>query len=240
MTTAAVVQARMGSRRLPGKVLRTILGKTILEHIADRLRRVRGLDLVVFATTPAPENRAVVAEAERLGVGWVLGDEADCVQRYTAAVEKFGLDHFVRVTADNPLICPDNISDMLVSHLERGAEVTYTADMPEGCGLGMVVMSAPALARIDRETADLYQREYIDEYPLARPDRFRMNVLAAPEGLRRPYRLTVDEPDDLRLMTLIYEHLYPGQGYVPLEAAVAFLDSRPDLAAMNAHVVQET
>lgn len=240
MRIAAIVQARTGSRRLPGKVLRTILGKSVLEHIADRLRRVRGLDLVIFATTPGEADQPIVREAERLGLGWALGSEQDCVQRFGRAADKYGVEHFVRITADNPLICPENISEMLASHLALDAEVTYTADMPEGCGLGMVVMSREALARIDRETADPYQREYIDEYPLARPERFRMNVLQAPPGLRRPYRLTVDEPDDFRLMTAIYEHLYAPGGYVALPDAIALLDARPDLAGMNAHVVQET
>ncbi|WP_320040091.1 cytidylyltransferase domain-containing protein [uncultured Desulfobacter sp.] len=240
MRTAAIVQARMGSKRLPGKVLRTITGKTILEHITDRLRRVVGLDEVIFATAPGQANRAIIEEAQRLGVLWSVGNEQDCLQRFKIAVKQHDIDHFVRVTADNPLICPDNITDMLAIHLEHGAEFTYTLHMPEGCGLGMVVMSREALFRADAEAVDPYHREYIDEYPLSFPEKFRTSILQAPASLRRPYRLTVDEPDDLRMMTHIYEALYDKNGYIPLEAALIWLDAHPQIAAINSHVVQET
>lgn len=237
---AAIIQARMTSRRLPGKVLLQLAGKSILEHIHERMCRISSVDKVIFATTAQEHNMPIIREAERLGAGWATGDEYDCLQRFSIAADKYGVHHFVRVTADNPLTCPKNIAWMIASHIDKDADVTYTDHMPEGLGLGMIVMSRQALAKCNAEATDPYHREYIDEYPLAYPELFRMNVLQAPANLRRPYRLTVDEPTDFALMTRIFETLYPARNYVRLEDVIAMLDADPALAQSNMHVIQET
>lgn len=197
-TVGIVVQARMGSTRLPGKVLKPLAGKPMLERILDRLGRCRLADRVVVATSDKPQDDPVAAFAKSLGVPAFRGSEADVLDRYYGCACAFGLAHIVRATGDNPFVDPEE-ADRLIA-FSRNGDLDY-ADAFAGNGLpigiGVEIMTLAALERSWREGSAPHHREHVNEYIQENPSLFRQATLLVPPEKRAPaLRLTVDTFDD--------------------------------------------
>jgi spore coat polysaccharide biosynthesis protein SpsF (cytidylyltransferase family) len=189
-----VLQARMGSSRLPGKVLAPLLGRPILSHCIARLQR-SGLRLVV-ATTTEPEDDAVAAEAWRQGADVLRGSEFDVLARFLMVVDRTNASVIIRATGDNPLVDLEAPSRVLRALGAEKADYVVEIDLPVGAGVEAV--RSDALRTAAAEAADPYDREHVTSY--VRRNRHRFGVLerSAPVRLRRPdLRLTVDTPSDL-------------------------------------------
>ena len=199
--TAIVLQARIGSTRLPGKVLADLAGCSILEHCVERLRATSGL-AVVLATTTRPEDDRLEALGERLGVVAVRGSEADVLGRFALVVSTLGLAVVIRATADNPAVDLDAPRRTLDHLLRVGADHVAESGLPYGAAVE--AMAADALMVSAELATDSYDREHVTPF-LRRDSRFFAVEEFAPERLTRPaLRLTVDTEEDLHFMRRLF------------------------------------
>lgn len=209
MRILTVLQARMSSSRLPGKVLRPILGRPMVELQIERLRRARLLGDLVVATSTDPSDDAVARVAERLGCLVHRGPLQDVLARYVGAVESHGpCDHVVRVTADCPLADWSVIDACIELHLNSGADYTSnTVERTYPKGLDVEIVKAPLLARAARESADPYDHEHVTPYFYRNPQLFDVRQLVQSTD-DNELRWTVDYPEDFEFVSRVYEALY--------------------------------
>lgn len=210
-----ILQARLGSTRLPGKVLEPIGDQSLLAHCVARLS-LSGLPIVV-ATTDQAEDDAVERAAARLGVGVYRGAEHDVLARYIGAARAHGFEQVVRATADNPCVDTGAVARTLTFRLRVGADHVVECGLPVGAAVE--AMTLEALERARTLITDPYDREHVTSF-MRRDVRFRALRAVAPGNLRRPgLRLTVDTPADLAFIRQIY-------------ASLGELASVPDLSAI--------
>jgi len=212
----AFLQARMGSTRLPGKVLMSIHGQTILERVIRRLRASRAIDEVAVLTTGLHEDDAVVAEALRLNARIYRGPERDVLTRFYEAAEQFQPDIIIRATADNPLLDMGSI-DRIVQAL-RSEELDWCMERELPYGAAVEALTAEALAKVHYKAKEPHHREHVTLYIKEHPDEFRQSLLFPPEALRCPeVRITVDTPEDILFMDQLIGMLPQGDPPPPLE-----------------------
>jgi spore coat polysaccharide biosynthesis protein SpsF (cytidylyltransferase family) len=217
MSAAIVLQARVGSRRLPGKVLAPIAGRTVLAHCIERLRLTSGLPVIV-ATTNLPEDDVVAAEAEKLATRVVRGSSPDLLARYVQAAREHALQIIVRATADNPAVDLDSPSRTLALLRRTNADYVVERGLPYG---GTVeAIDVHALIAAHEDATDVYDREHVNPF-IRRHRRFRSLDAIAPGDVRRPdLRFTVDTPDDLDYMRRVLGAVQSSTT-VPLAAIIA-------------------
>lgn len=238
MTVVAIVQARMGSTRLPGKVLQDISGMSMLARVIGRLRACTTVDRIVVATTTAADDREVVAEAERLKVGVHCGPEHDVLARYLGAARASGADVVVRVTADCPLLDPDVVGRVIAA-LHR--DVDYASNTHERTfprGLDVEALHRDTLERIGRLGVSSAAREHVTAFVMEAPSLFATRHVIA-DSDDSDLRWTVDTPDDLAMVRALYRELGLERDVAPYARVVAAVRERPALARANAHVVQK-
>ncbi len=191
-----VLQARASSSRLPGKVLRPLLGRPMLGWIVERLRLCQEVDTVILATSDRADDDVVAALGTQLGTPVFRGDLDDVLDRYCACARQFGLNAVVRATGDNPFVDWEE-ADRLV-RLFRSGTWDYASAFPSfgsglPIGLGVEIMSAQALERSWREGKHLHHREHVNEYIQENPALFPQTVLTAPPEKTAPeLSFTVD------------------------------------------------
>ncbi|MDD5091786.1 MAG: glycosyltransferase family protein, partial [Candidatus Wallbacteria bacterium] len=233
-----VMQARMNSERLPGKVLLPLAGRPMLYYLLERMKSVKNADRIIVATTTDSKDDELVEFCERQKVAVFRGNEMDVLDRFHQACSNYGLDHVVRVTSDNPLTCENHLSDLIAMHLSDGCDISHHSGLPLGVGVGMV--SFQALDCAHRESCLMHHREHVTLY-LLEPgvrERFHIGVMAAVPPCNRPeLRLTVDTPEDLLMMDTLHQELYNGSN-IPLEQAIFYLDRHPEIRQINALVRQ--
>ncbi len=234
----AIIQARMGSTRLPGKVLHRVLGRPLLGHLLDRLRLSRRLETIVVATTAADADRPIRVFAEVEGVSAFAGSEEDVLDRYHSAAEEFKIDPVVRITADCPLLDPAVVDLVIERFLQGGADYVSNAAPPPVTypdGMDVEVFSFAALERAWQEAVKPSDREHVTFYLWNQLERFRLRrVDHIPDWSE--YRLTVDYPADLRVVETIMTELLPRDPGVGLDQIVRYLDANPALKALNAQI----
>ena len=238
MKVAAIVQARMGSTRLPGKVLLDIAGKTMLARVVERLMRAKSLDCVLVATTVSPHDDVIIEECERLSVAVFRGQEDDVLDRYQQAAESITGDVVVRITSDCPLIDPGVTDQTIVKFL--AAQPDYASNClvrtyPRG--LDTEVMTAQALRQAWSEADQAYQRAHVTPYIYEHPGKFKLLSVTGEQDYSQ-HRWTVDTPEDLAVMRAIYERL-GWKGDFSWRDVLALFDDAPELAALNRGVAQK-
>ena len=239
-----IVEARMASTRLPGKIMLPAAGKPLLEHMVERLRRIKPLSNVIIATTENPSDDCVVELAERLGAGCFRGDEEDVLGRVVKTAQHFGTDVIVEITSDDPLLDPEVSSEVVRTYLERGAEVDYVAnDLEEGFPIGFNTraFSAKLLELVERSTDHPVNREHVVNYICKRPDQFSLLNVPAKDPYRRPdLRLTMDEQADYEVIGAVFDALYPDKPAFTALDVFEFLDANPVIRDRNKQVSQRT
>lgn len=231
-----VIQARMGSTRLPGKVIKPILGKPMLEILISRLRRSKKTDIIIIATSQKKNDDVIENLANKLGVACFRGDEEDVLSRYYEAAKKYNLDVVVRVTSDCPLSDPLLI-DSLINYYLDNLDADYVANIIKRTyprGFDIEVFSFKSLEKAAKEATKPYEREHVT--PFISENSKVLNYQDTSDASQ--YRVTVDTPEDFQLITEIFKSLDPNKqfGY---KQVVDLLDSRPDLVAINQHVEQK-
>ncbi len=206
----------MGSRRLPGKVLLKINGRSLLERAIWRLRAARTIDGVIVLTTTADEDDQIVLEAERLEVPVHRGPEFDVLKRFQQAARRFKPEVVVRATADNPLIDIGSV-DRIVRVL-RASDFDYCVENGLPVGAATEAITARALERSDLEARDPGHREHVTLFVKENLARFRVAFLSPPDSLCRPdLRITVDTPEDFLFVEDLILALPEAGDPVPLE-----------------------
>lgn len=232
MKTVMLIAVRMKSARLPKKALAEIEGKPLIEHLIDRLKAAKKPDSTVLCTSTHPDDKTLVEIAKRKGIEWFAGSEDDVLRRFVDAAEKAGAEAIVRVTGDNPLTDPVYIDRMVEHHVKSGSEYTYIEGLPEGTR--PEVISVSALKKCLELAGNTEYSEYMTLY-FKNSGMFRTSKVMADPEVRRPnYRLTVDTPEDLKLMREVYKRL--GKRVFGLREVVKLLDDNPELAMINAGV----
>ncbi|MGH2444662.1 MAG: cytidylyltransferase domain-containing protein [Candidatus Limnocylindria bacterium] len=237
MRTVVVIQARMGSTRLPGKVLAGIAGRPMIAHVLERARLIAGTDEVVVAVPDLPEDDQLAAAVSALDARAIRGSAEDVLNRYITAMDATGATTVVRVTADCPLLSPRVASSVVAAHAD--GEVDYasnTLGRTYPRGLDTEAVAGSALRAAQRESTSPGEREHVTPFIWHRPERFRLRSVRADVD-RSQLRWTVDEPADLAFVRAVHEELGPRP--FEIEDVLALLKQRPGLAALNATVTQK-
>ena len=232
MKVVAIIQAHMSSTRLPGKVVKTIVDKSLLGHLISRLRLSEEIDEIVVATTEAEKDKEITIIAEKYGAKWFKGSEENVLDRMLRAAWQAKADIVVRVTSDNPLTDPFTIDRMIIEHVKANADYTWTEGLPIGTGAEVVSISALNIA--NDLVKEPYDREHVTPFIILNKMMFKYLLLHSPSELNRPnYRLTIDYLADLKLMTEIFNRLYKPDSFFSLEQVVKLLDQHPEMLKIN-------
>lgn len=222
----AIIQARMGSTRLPGKVLMKIQGKTILEHIIERLKKSKLIDQIIIATSDEKDDIKIVDLAKNIGIDYFQGSEQDVLNRYFQAAENFNADIIIRVTADNPLTDPYIIDTMLEEHIKKCSDYTFVKGLP--VGICAEVFSMDSLKKSNLLGTESHHREHVNEFILENSGLFKINILKASSEMFRPnLRLTVDTWDDFKAMERIFNELNRDGGIISTVDVIELFDKNP-------------
>jgi spore coat polysaccharide biosynthesis protein SpsF len=242
MRRVIVVQARMTSTRLPGKVLMDLEGRPLLERELERLARCTRAEEVMLAVTTNAADDPLVALADRLGLRWYRGSEDDVLSRYAGAAADADADLVVRVTSDCPLIDPQETDAVIAALEERAVEADYASNRLEPHlprGLDVEVLWRDVLDRMNRMATSRPAREHVTWFCYAeRPDLFSLHAVRRPVDAH-DLRWTVDTAADLALVRRLYADLDLAERSVPLADVIAHVRAHPEIAALNAHVEQK-
>ena len=233
--TAAIIQARMGSTRLPGKVMQSIGRRTVLEECLSRCLAIPGIDVVCCATVETAEGEEIVAAAERLGCAAFRGSESDVLARYAGAARAVGADRVLRVTSDCPFADPTLCGDVIALLAESGCDYAANNAPPSyPHGLDCEVVSADWLFRAEREGELPGDREHVTPFIRRHPDCRRINLRTpAAEAGHAALRLTVDYPEDLAFARALAAALEDHAAPTDWRSIVEILARDPALAALN-------
>lgn len=237
MSLAIIVQARVGSSRLPAKVLEDLGGATVLMRVLERCARVPGLDHLVCAIPGTPDNDPVAKEAQRAGAQVERGSERDVLSRYADAARKVGATEIVRITSDCPFIDPDVCDQTIRLRRESGADYannTMVPGFPQG--LDCEVFPAELLFRAVRTARDPADREHVTSWMRAAPD-LKLACLKGPGGGVEGLRWTLDYAEDLAFCRAVYAALGDEAARIGLEDLAAQCTKHPEWSAINAQYV---
>ncbi|MFM2090262.1 MAG: hypothetical protein RLZZ127_751 [Planctomycetota bacterium] len=235
MTTAVIIQARMGSTRLPGKVLKPLAGKPMLAHVIARARRIPGAGMVAVATSDLAEDAVIADLCRDLGIPCIRGPALDVLARFQRAAQVLEAATVVRITSDCPLLAPEVSGRVLAA---AGPDDQYTSNCRRRTfprGLDTEVVPRTALELAHREAVAPSDREHVMPFLWRQPERFRLRDVVD-SGDRSALRWTVDTPEDYELARRFYDLL--GEDFSYAEALAAW-DAHPEWATLNAHIEQK-
>jgi spore coat polysaccharide biosynthesis protein SpsF len=241
MRVVAIIQARMNSSRLPGKVLQPVLGKPLLEYEIERLQRITNIDELVVATTVDPRDNLIVELCERLKIPYFRGSENDVLERYYGAATKYNADVLVRVTADCPLIDPRVCEETIRFFLDNYPKYDYVSNVIDRTfprGFDTEVFSFQALCEAHHEALSIADREHVTVFLYRQPERYHIGSFINRED-QSQHRWTVDTPEDLELITKIIQGLYPIKFDFGLADILNLLNNHPEWKLINAHIEQK-
>jgi len=233
----AIIQARMTSTRLPGKVLMELCGEPILYHIVHRAARVENIDTLVIATSSNQTDDPIAVFAESQGIRCFRGDEKDVLSRFYYAATELSAetnDVIIRLTADNPFMDPEVLEKLLIYFDSNHFAYATTSQYP--LGVGAEVFTFRALTDAYRNATKLYEREHVT--PFMFQDLKTFGKLISPVDWSH-LRLTVDTPEDYKVAQQIYNLLYPENHEFLLKDIISLLKENPDIAEINKNVHQK-
>ena len=232
----AVLQARTGSTRLPGKVLMPILGEPMLVRQIERVRRCRRIDQLMIATTVDIEDDSIATLCMKLDLPCFRGSRDDVLDRFYQAAADYHPQHLVRLTGDCPLADPEIIDACIALHLEGGYDYTSNIQPPSyPDGLDVEVMTFTTLQNAWEAADTVMAREHVTYYIYQHPELFKIANLENELDLSS-LRWTVDENEDFEFVTRVYQALYPDNPAFDLHDVLALLDKSPGLRQINSHL----
>lgn len=241
MKIGAIIQARMGSTRLPEKVMKTLQGKTVLEHVIERVKQSKLIDEIIIATTAHERDAVIESEALRCGVKAFRGSEDDVLSRYYYAAKENNLDVVIRITSDCPLIDPRIINDIVFFYKTNNYDIITNAGSDERKrtyprGLDVEIFSFDILENAYNNASEKYQREHVTPYiyEVTQNKFFYKN-----QNDYSKYRWTLDTEEDFELIKEIYKTLYKGVHDFYLDDIISLINEQPRLELINAHIEQK-
>lgn len=239
MNVVAIVQARMGSTRLPGKVLKDVVGRPVLWHIVNRLRAAKLVDKVVIAAPDNDANKPIIKFAQENNIDYYAGSELDLLDRIYQAARKLKADVIVLITADCPLIDPEVVDTVVKYYLDNSDKFDVVSTgkplqtrRPYPDGLDTMVFSFKTLEKMWQEVEDPFWREWFAASFSEHAEKYRYGTLPCEEDLSY-LRWTLDYEDDLNFITEVYKRLYREDRVFLMEDVIRLLRQNPELIGIN-------
>lgn len=237
MKTIVIIQARMGSSRLPGKVLKSLGGTDVLSYDIARCRAIKGVSEVIIATSELSQDDAIAKWCEEHNVAYFRGSEDDVLDRYVQCAKDYKPDYVMRVTSDCPFVDYEMASDIVsLMEKERKDIVLVEGELPRG--LVVELISFEALQRIHSIGKENRHREHVTYYAYEFPNEFKSVTYIAPSNRIAPeLRITLDTEEDYALLYEIAKHF--NNPLVSSVEVIRFLKQHPEIAKLNAHIEQK-
>ena len=234
-----VVQARMSSSRLPGKVLLPILGKSLLYRMIERLQMIRHEATIVIATSDSEQDDIIQTEAENIGVPCFRGSLTNCLDRHYQAGKQYNADVVIKIPSDCPLIDPRIVDEVLDYYFAHPGEYDFVnnlhpATFPDGNDVEIMTMAC--IEKAWREASRPLELEHTTPYIWENPDKFRIaNITwSAGKDYSMSHRFTIDYPEDYQFIKRVYEELYPQKPNFSCDDILALLEAKPEIYQINA------
>lgn len=244
LNCSAIVQARSGSTRLPGKIFKQISGKPMLQHVIERLSYSKLINQIIVATTTLPDDDAVEDFCKMNKITFHRGSPDDVLSRYYDTAKRFSVDTIVRVTSDCPLIDPQVIDKMIEKFflISKSDHVDYLSNsivrtFPRG--LDAEVFSFAALEQAHNESEEVYEREHVTPFIYHHPEKFIHSDFLNNKDYSF-HRWTVDTEEDFRLVSEIYSELYKPNSIFYLDDVLKLFEKRHDLLSINQNIKQKS
>ena len=241
MKTGIIIQARMGSSRLSGKVMLELEGKTVLQHVIDRVRQCKLVNEIIIATTDLKQDDTITEHVTNYGVKCFRGSETDVLSRYYFAALENNLDTVIRITSDCPLIDPQIVDKLIQAYKKKDYALLSNVSLDISNrtyprGLDTEIFSFKVLEQAFYNASELYQREHVTPYIYEKFD----NIYCFKNDIDySKYRWTLDTDEDLQLIKEIYRHLYKGIHDFYLADIIKLVEKYPELVEINAEIEQK-
>lgn len=240
MKIVAIIQARMGSERLPGKVLKKVLNKPLLEYQIERVKRAKYINEIVVATTLSKIDEPIIKLCKKLSVSYYRGSERNVLSRYYKAAKEHNADIIVRITGDCPIIDPCIIDKVIMHFVSNSNKYDFVSNVivrsyPRG--MDTEVFTFGLLNAAFLEATSVFDLEHVTPFFYRNPTRFRLSNVSYKQK-KGQYRLTVDTIEDFILVKKIVETLYPNNPNFTLEDTLELFKTNPHLILINQHVEQ--
>jgi len=228
----AFVPCRLKSTRLPNKAIQDIYGLSAIERCLINTKAIPGIRKVLIATTTNKEDDILERYNLNGSIEVLRGPENDVLERIIPALNKYKPDNVLRVTGDCPLVSPE-LSDLLIKkHISNDVDLTYTSSKV-ALGISCEVYKTEALIRLRGLSPKTNYSEYLVYYFLNNPNYFSINDVPSPTKFEKPWRLTLDENNDLDLLKMIYQYLDAGERPIHFAEVIEFFNLFPDAAKIN-------
>lgn len=238
MKLGIIVQCRMNSKRLPGKILKKVLGKSLLEYLIERLLRVRKVNDICIACTTNKEDGAILDLANKYNLSTYCGSENNVLERYYHAASKYKYTDIVRVTSDCPLIDPSILNEIIIKYYSTKNIDYISNSLKRTYPLGMEaeVFSFKSLQTSYKEVKNDFDKEHVTPY-------IKRNIFFKKKGIvlkkiMNKYRLTLDTKEDFFLISKVLINLYPKNNFFTLMDVINFLNKNKDIFELNKNVKQ--
>lgn len=241
MKTAAIIQARMGSTRLPGKVLLNLIGRPMLGFMIERLKRAQLLDQIIVATSELAQNTDIVQLCDSIEIRCILGPEEDVLERYRYSASEIGADFIVRLTADCPLICPEIVDKVILEVMKSEKPIDYATNCIRRTyprGLDTEVIRREALDTAAREAEKKEEREHVTLFIRRQPDRFRQLSIEDQDDYSN-IRWTIDTSEDFELIKKMVSEIGEYAIHASYDELRHLYLSHPEWSEINAHIRQK-
>ena len=236
--TIAIIQARMGSDRLPGKVLLKACGKTLLELMIERVTKAKEIDKIVIVTSNEKQDDVIVELCKKNRIAYFRGSENDVLGRYKKSADKFDAKTIVRLTGDNPITDP-KIIDKVVKKFHSGNFdfvsnfYPYPRTYPEG--FSVEVFSKEILDEGYYKMQKPSDREHVTFFIWMQPKKYKIFRVDNNKDISK-YRLTLDYEEDYQVIKKIFEELYPNNPSFSMEEVILWLEKNPEIKKINSHI----
>lgn len=237
--TVIIIQARLGSTRLPNKVLKDLCGSPVLWHVVNRVRQAKLVSEIIIATTTLPEDDAIRDFCEENNIKFYRGSSENVLSRYYEAAKKYKAETVIRITSDCPVIDPVLLDSMIEEYLNSNADYmsnSLVRTFPRG--LDAEIFSFAALEKTYKEASKQYELEHVTPYIYRHPELFKLKNYANDTDLSF-HRWTLDTDEDYKLISEIYNALYPVNKLFLWKDILKLFEMRPELLEINKHIEQK-
>ena len=234
----AIIQARLGSTRLPNKVMKYLGDKTVLEHVVSRVKQSKYIDEVFVATTIDRNNLPIIHLCSSQNIRVFFGSEEDVLDRFYQLAKLICPEHIVRITADCPLIDPEIIDLIIKTHL--GSNCDYTSNTIEDSypdGLDTEIFTFSSLTKAWQEAKLLSEREHVTPYMKKHPELFSLNSIVSKINYANK-RWTLDTDQDFEFLKSIFENLYYSNNFFGMNDIINLINEQPSLEKINANIIR--
>jgi spore coat polysaccharide biosynthesis protein SpsF len=236
MRTAVTITVRMKSTRLPKKAILNLIDQTLIEHLIDRVKRAKLPNEVILCTSTDPQDDILIEYAKKKNIKWFRGSKDDVLDRLLKAAIENKIDFIVSTTGDNPLTDPRYIDKIIEKFKETGFDYINCLDLPIGTfSYGVKIKALEKVCQLKKETDTEIWGDYFTKTGL-----FKTHNLEVEPELKHPeFRLTIDTPEDFRLINFIYKKIYPKNKDFTLHEIINLLRQNPEFVKINSDIIQK-